>query len=158
MKWRILLNIGLNELQKQNPWSPNFWFGYTEFHFSKNLKPAHLSKHAPVTIPSVLRKQPWPPGSPGTSHTTEAPSGIRPTWWPTRWCWSWAGSWRRRRGSRGSGRTSIAASRPAWTTAGWPTRPAPPTPLAPARSWAWRTCAPRCRPPAAARSYSSKRA
>lgn len=149
------MNIGLNELHT----SLNLHLVWlNRIPLFQKFKISSSEQTSPVTIISVLRKQPWPPGSPGTSRTTATPSGIRPTWWPTRWCWSWAGSWRRRRGSRGSGRTSIAASRPAWTTAGWPTRPAPPTPSAPARSWAWRTCAPRCRPPAAARSYSSKRA
>lgn len=99
----------------------------------------------------------WPPGSAGTSPTTGPPGGILLRWSPKRWCWSWAGSWRRQRGSTERGRASTDASRPVWTTAGWPARPAPPSASPPGRDSAWRSSAPRCRPPAAAWSYPSKR-
>lgn len=154
------LKLHFGDMLVKNNWTTSHCQIVYSAYFWTQL--SSINKIANVLVLKFWRNripiQPWPPGSPGTSRTTAAPSGIRPTWWPTPWCWSSAGSWRRRRDSTGSGRTSTAASRPVWTTAGWLTRLDAPTPSAPARSWAWRICAPRCRPPVAALSYSSKRA
>lgn len=127
--------------------------------FVANKRINHVGGNFPLFLSSRRRWRragPWPPGSTGTSRTSGAPAGTRPTSSPTPWCWSSAGSWRKQSGCRGRGRTSTGAWRPGWITAGWPARLAPPLTSAPERGWPWRTSAPRCCPPAAAWSSSSK--